>query len=128
MRNVLYAILLLLPSLAGCALTGDKARCGFHFELLKPPSFNTEGAVLIQSGGPALAAHPLGTLTGPLIEGSGRIAPVVPVPVAPIPLPMPKSSGFIGDCIPSAYPPRLTAEEWISLQDKVKSKSLPNIQ
>lgn len=87
-----------------------------HVEFLLPPAINTEGQILIQSAGPALSAHPLGNVAGPVTEGQFRQSPAQPIQPMPMGVPVPPRSALIGDCIPSGYPSRLTVEEWIRLK------------
>lgn len=105
--------------LAGCALPGDKATCGFHVELIKPPTINTESPVLVQTGTPIVGAHPMGTVSGPVQEGQylhGPAAPPMPAaPAAKTLMRMP-IGGVHAPCQPGGV---LSVEDWCRIQTQM---------
>lgn len=89
MRKFMMLSALSALSFAGCQIPHNKATCGFHFEILKPPTLNTEMPVLIQSSSPQVGAHPIGSVSGPVQEGQYLHSPATPmssglVPQAPL--------------------------------------------
>lgn len=70
-----------LVGLSGCSSSGSCARCGWRFEIIKPPMVETHGAVLVHQGAPLMGAMPVGHLSGPIAE---------PVPVQLRQLPAPR--------------------------------------
>lgn len=71
--------------LAGCANDGGCHRsCGWRFEVVKPPIVTTTTPILIQSSSGQFGAHPMGSLAGPVTEGSATHAPAMPMPAGPL--------------------------------------------
>jgi hypothetical protein len=89
MKKFLALVFVGLVGVSGCALTGDKAHCGFHFEILKPPTIDTSNPVLVQQTPGMLHGQPMGTISGPM-GGQGQfqqgpmLAPPMALPCEPI--------------------------------------------
>lgn len=117
MRKVVLLVIPFLALLQGCQAFGWKARPGCHVEFYLPPSFNTEGVVLIQNSGQQVAAHPVANVAGPVTDGQFRQSPMQPI--QPMPMGIPVSPKLIAtpECVPSGFPSRLTVEEWIKLRN-----------
>lgn len=128
MRRLVLLSVLTLPLMTGCQAFGWKARPGCHVEFYLPPSFNTEGVVLIQNSGQQVAASPVANVAGPVSDGQFRQSPMQPM--QPMPLGIPLSPKLIAqpECIPSGHSSRLTVEEWIKLQEVRKTLPGPNTQ
>ena len=74
----------MLAALAGCQTEACQRGCGFHFEVLKPPTITVATPVLVQGGSSLVGAHPIGTVAGPVVQGEYQHAPAAPaVPVVP---------------------------------------------
>jgi len=80
-----FCLLAVVLSLTGCMSTRrDCASCGWHFEILKPPTLTIQTPVLVQGGQSVLGAHPVGAVAGPVTEGQFLHAPTPSVaPTAP---------------------------------------------
>jgi len=102
--------------MTGCQLPGDRARCGFTFSIVKPPTVNTESPVLIQTGAPIVGAHPMGNVAGPVQEGQFLHGPAMPpatVPQVPKTMLRMPIGGIHAPCKEGGY---LTVEEWCAIQ------------
>lgn len=87
MSKLLFIVPCLVgPFLTGCAMFGEKAHCGFRFEILKPPYIDTSMPVLVQSTSPTVSGQPMGITTGPIGGGDHYFQSppqTIPVPCAP---------------------------------------------
>lgn len=118
MRKIVYCLVLASMGTLGCSLPGDKARCGFHFEVIKPPTINTESPVLVQTGQPIVGAHPMGTVSGPVQEGQFLHGPAQPTPTVPVPPRSMMRMPIGGVCDPYRPGGVLTVEEWCRIQQQ----------
>lgn len=125
MRKLLLVVPVVLVCLSGCSLPWEKRHCGLDVHFIMPASIETNGTVLIQGNSGSIEAHPMGTVTGPISDGSFNAAPTKP---AVPPAPMPNKALSVGDCGPQAGPPRLSCDEWMNMMNATRNASVPVIR
>lgn len=91
----------------GCAGLEGKSRCGFHFEILKPPVIESNTPIIVNMGPGMTGVNAIGATAGPITESRTLSAPLV-APYAP-PLMTPCAP-------PAALPSRLYAPECVPQQ------------
>lgn len=111
MRKFLLLALPLVALTSGCQLSGGKTHSGCGFWWYTPPSIDTEMPVLVNAPQTQGTAHPVGSVAGPISDGTFNHAPIPPMGMAPMPKGAAIYSGGDG-CYPPPGPPRLTIQEW----------------
>lgn len=124
MRTVTIFAALASVTITGCMMPWDKAKCGYTFTIHKPPVINTESQVLVAPTAQGTTASPLGTVSGPVIDGQFQQG--VPEPLGmPKVEPRPKNVMHHDPCIPAPGGTRLTIEEWRRICDHVGRTKMP---
>jgi hypothetical protein len=126
MRKIVAAVVAGTVCLfSGCSMPWERNHCGFHFEILKPPTIDTNTPVLIQNGGQQVTAHPMGTSAGPVTEG--QFLHGVPAPMM-MPNARPEQRlRLMGPNIASGceQPRGMSAEEWCKIMNEMNRMRMP---
>lgn len=125
MRKILCFVLCILCCSSGCNALRDRAHVGWHFEIVKPPSIDTDTPVLLQYGGRNMNVQPVGTAAGPITHGAFTQDASQTVPLGVAPASPTRQTISQSGCGTVQIPHRLTCEEWCQLQRQIQYKPTP---